>query len=62
VFSALHGLIVKTVRIVGPLRRALEREPDSFAARVASQPRLFVIGSEATSAELERLGGVPANV
>lgn len=51
IFEELHGLVVKTIGMAGPLRQALERQAqairaDSFAARVAGQPRVFVIGSD----------------
>ncbi len=61
VFEELHGLIVKTVGVAAPLREALapragamtaaqwrakRARTDSFAARVAAGPRVFVVGSE----------------
>ena len=51
VFAELHGLVVKTVGVVGPLQRALasqakRSQSGSFAARIAQQPKVFVFGSE----------------
>jgi len=51
VFAELHGLVVKTVGVVGPLQRALasqakRSQSGSFAARIAQQPKVLVFGSE----------------
>lgn len=51
-FSALQGTEESLARKVSPNLMSLEDwrrksgEPDSFAARIAAQPRMFVLGSE----------------
>jgi predicted nucleotidyltransferase len=51
-FSALQGTEESLARKVSPNLMSLDHwrrksgEPDSFAARIAAQPRMFVLGSE----------------
>ena len=52
VYSALQGAEAALARTINPnlMTRAewrrKRRDPDSFASRIAAQPRVFVIGSE----------------
>lgn len=62
VYTALQSAEVRLARPVNPTImtaaewRRKRAQGDSFAARIAAQPKLFVIGGEAN---LDRLGGAP---